>query len=125
MSEENSPLKIYADKECTQPISAIEWNNQTIITLVSGEKVVLPNTSKGGENATATFYIKNEKDYDYGITGISFTDNRVKVNVSSAWIRAKQVVQMTLIFYVPPNPTEEDIIDAGNIKITGYFIYYK
>jgi len=123
MSEQIDGLKIYADPECTQLVSTIEWNNSIKIKLADGTEKVLPNTVRGGESATATVWIRNESQYDYGITGISFDDSRVQVILSSAWVYPSRPTQMTIVFPVPQNPTKDDVIKAGKINITGYYIY--
>jgi hypothetical protein len=122
MSENISKLKIYADAECTQLISTIGWSNFIKIKLVNGTEKMLLNSARGGENATATVWIKNESTMDFGITEISFSDSRVQVILSEAWVYPQRPVQMTLVFSVPDKPTEKDIIEAGKINIQGYFI---
>jgi hypothetical protein len=123
MSENIDNLKLYADAECTQPISTIEWNNSVKIKLVDGTEKTIPNCARGGEKATATIWVRNEGPYDYGIIRISFPDDRVKIALSSAWIYPQRPIQMTLTFIVPKNPTKNDIIKAGTINIEGYYIY--
>jgi hypothetical protein len=123
MSEEIETLKIYADPECTMPISTIEWNNSVKITLVDGTEKVIPNCARAGESATATVWIKNESPFDYGITRISFSDPRVQVALSSSWIYPSRPTSLTLSFPVPNNPTKADIIPAGKVIIEGYYIY--
>jgi hypothetical protein len=123
MSEQIDNLQIYADEQCTQPISTIGWNNSIKIKLADGTEKILPNTARGGDSATTTVWIKNESPYDYGITGISFDDNRVQVILSSSWVYPNRPTQMTIIFPVPANPTKDDIVKAGKINITGYYIY--
>lgn len=122
-NEEIDQIKIYADAECTQPISIIEWYNSVKITLADKTTKVIPNTALGGENATAIVWARNEGPFDYGITGISFSDNRVQVILSSAWLYPKVPVQITLIFIVPSKPTKDDIIKSGKINIEGFYIY--
>lgn len=121
MSEEGN-LKIYADAKCTQPISNIVWSNFVTIHLVDGTEKILSNSARGGESATATVWIKNESTMDFGITEISFSDSRVQVILSEAWIYPQRPVQITLIFSVPANPRKNDIIEAGRINIQGYYI---
>ena len=122
-NEEIDQIKIYADAKCTQPISAIEWHNSVKITLADKTVKVIPNTALGGESASAIVWAINEGQFDYGITGISFSDSRVQVILSSSWLYPKVPVQITLIFLVPQNPTKNDIIKAGKINIEGFYIY--
>jgi hypothetical protein len=122
-NEEIDQIRFYADAECTQQISTIEWNNSVKITLADKTTKVIPNTALGGENAVAIVWVRNEGQFDYGITRISFSDNRVQVILSSAWLYPKVPVQVTLIFIVPPNPTKNDIMKAGKINIEGFYIY--
>lgn len=123
MSEQIDNLKIYADEQCTQPISTIGWSNSIKIKLADGTEKLLPNTARGGDKATITVWIKNESQYDYGITGISFDDSRVQIILSLSWVYPNRPTQMTIIFPVPVNPTKDDIIKAGKISIIGYYIY--
>lgn len=123
MSEDIEGLKIYADPECTQEISSIEWINSVKIHLVDGTDKIIPNCARAGENAVATVWVKNSSQFDYGITGISFSDSRVQVTLSSSWIYPNQSINMTLIFPVPTNPKKDDTIKVGKILIEGYYIY--
>jgi hypothetical protein len=122
-NEEIDNIKIYADAECTQPISTIEWHNSVKITLADKTIKIIPNTAIGGESASAIVWAKNEGPFDYGITGISFFDTRVQVILSASWLYPKVPVQITLVFMVPQNPTKNDIIKAGKINIEGFYIY--
>jgi hypothetical protein len=122
VSEDINHLKIYADAECTQPISTISWTNFIKIRLVDGSEKILNNSARGGENGTATVWIKNDGEFEFGITEISFSDPRVQAIISEAWIYPERPVQLTLIFPVPSNPTQADTIEAGKIKIQGYFV---
>lgn len=122
MSEEIDSIRIYADAECTQPISTVSWSNFFVIKLVDGTEKILPNSARGGENATATFWIKNDGPLDFGITSISFSDNRVEVKLSEAWVYPERPVQMSLVFHVPDIPKKSDTVEAGKINIQGYYI---
>jgi len=123
MSTPISPLKIYADPACTQQISTIGWNNSVKMTLVDGTIKVIPNCAKAGESATAEVWIKNPSPYDYGITSMSFSDPRVQILLSSAWIYPQRPINIKLVFPVPSKPAETDVIPAGKINIEGYYIY--
>lgn len=115
-------LKFYADSECTQPISTIAWSNFVTIKLIDGTQKIIPNSARGGETAHAAVWIKNHGQSDFGITDISFSDSRVQVKLSEAWIYPTRPVQMILIFPMPPNPTKADSIGEGKIIVKGYFI---
>jgi hypothetical protein len=121
MSEINK-LKFYADAECTQEIKTISWSNSTKIKLIDGTEKIVSNSVLGGREAIATVWLRNESQSDFGITGVFFPDNRVKINFSSAWVYPQRPIQMTLIFSVPQNPTKDDMIKDGQINIQGYFI---
>jgi hypothetical protein len=123
MSDQIEKLEIYADPECTQKISTISWNNSIKIKLVDGTEKILSNTANGGDTATATVWIKNESPYDYGITRVSFDDNRVQAFLSSSWVYPNRPTQLRIVFSVPQVPTRADIIKAGKINIEGYYIY--
>ena len=123
MGENISPLKIYADSECTQEVKTIEWSNSVKITLSDGSERIIPNCARAGDSAVATVWIKNSSDFDYGITRISFSDPRVLVTLSSSWVYPNRPTALTLSFPVPNNPTKSDIIPAGRIIIEGYYIY--
>jgi len=123
MSEQTDNLKIYADEQCTQLVSTIEWSNSIKIKLSDGSEKILSNTARGGDTATATVWIKNDSQFDYGITGISFDDPRVQVILSSSWVYPTRPTQLSIVFPVPANPTKADIIKAGKINISGYYIY--
>lgn len=122
MSEDIDNLRMYADEECTQPISTIEWNNSVKIILVDGTEKILSHTAHGGEKANAIIWIRNEGPHDYGITRISFSDPRIQVVLSSAWVYPQRPIMVTLIFNVPVHPTDADRIVAGKINIEGYYI---
>jgi hypothetical protein len=122
-TEEIDHIRIYADAECIQPISTIEWHNSVKITLADKTIKIIPNTALGGESATAIVWVRNEGPFDYGITGMSFSDSRVQVILSSAWLYPKVPVKITLVFSVPQNPTKNDIIKASKINIEGFYIY--
>lgn len=123
MVENINDLKIYADAECTQVVSTIVWNNFIKIKLADGTEKTIPNCARGGDKATATVWIKNDSPYDYGITEISFSDDRVQVLLSESWVYPQRPTRITLTFSVPRNPTKADIIKAGTIKVQGYYIY--
>jgi len=121
--EELGDLKIYADGECTQRISTIVWDNFVKMMLADGTEKIILNCARGGEKATATVWIRNEGQYDYGITRISFSDSRVRVVLSSAWIYPQRPIKITLVFSVPQKPTKNDTIKDGKINMEGYYIY--
>lgn len=123
MSEDVPDLKLYADAECTQPILTIEWNNKVIMKLVDGTEKILPNCARGGDKAIAAVWVKNETPYDFGITSVSFPDNRVRIVFSSPWVYPNQPVMLTLVFDVPEKATAKDIIRANKLQIGGYYIY--
>lgn len=123
MSEKIEGLKIYADPECTQEISTIAWNNSVKIVLADGTEKIIPNCARAGESATATVWVKNESPYDYGITRISFSDERVLLSLSSSWVYPSRPVNLTLTFPIPKNPAKTDIIKASKVNIEGYYIY--
>jgi hypothetical protein len=123
MSSDLNNLKIYANQECTQPISVIEWGNFVKVKLADGTEKIIPNTATGGETATATFWIRNEGEYDYGITHISFSDERVQVFLSESWIYPNKLIKITLTFPIPMRPTKKDVIQAGMIIIEGFYVF--
>lgn len=116
-------LKVYADEKYTEPISTIEWNIDTIITLITGAKFKLPNTAKAGDVITTTVWIRNESKYNYGIMNISFPDSRVEIAVKQPILRPNEATKLTIQFTVPEKPTEKDVIKSGKITIEGYYVY--
>ena len=116
-------LKIYADKACTKPINEIAWKNEVELTSVTGEKIKLPQTAKGGEKAEAEIWIRNESHYDYIITDIEFPDLRVKTSIDTGWLLPNSPVKIQLSFLVPKNPTPEDRIKSGKLIVAGYYVY--
>jgi hypothetical protein len=114
-------IKIFADKECMQPINVIEWHNRVIITFISDEKAVLRNTVLAGTVATAHVYVKNDWFGDFHVTGVSHADKRVKVSIAKKLLHPDDPVKMTVKFKVPENPTEADALKSGQVKIEGYY----
>ena|SRR3972149_5202806 len=123
MAFEIGNLKMYANEQCTKPVLTIGWNIEAIIILVTGETIKLTETAKAGDEAIAKVWVRNESHFDYGITGLSFPDKRVKVSVKKAWLKSNEVTELTIIFVVPKNPTEKDIIQSNKLKIEGYYVY--
>lgn len=126
MSETSVPelkeVQIYADKACQKPIDTIEWDNGYVLTLINGEKEELRNTAKADDVATAVVYLKNKNKWRFGITKISFPDERVKFKIANSWLSLGPV-ELTISFKVPKNPTLEDVIEKGKITIEGYYVY--
>ena len=58
-NEEIDQIKIYADAECTQPISTIGWHNSVKITLADKTTKNIPNTDLGGESESAIVWARN------------------------------------------------------------------
>jgi hypothetical protein len=104
-------------------VSVVEWGNFVKAKLVDGTEKIIPNTASGGETATATFWIKNEGENDYGITHISFSDKRVQISLSESWIYPNRPIKVTLTFPVPAHPTKDDTIQAGRIIIEGFYVF--
>jgi hypothetical protein len=120
MSESN--IKFFKDKERTQPLVNIEWNNESILSLFDGTKKVLKNTVEAGRTVKTLFYVFNDNPYGFGITKINFPDSRVKVSHSSSWIYKDNPIIITLEYTVPSNPTLKDVIKPQKLTIEGYFI---
>lgn len=116
-------LVIYADRDCKKRVEWIEWDSGLILTLINKKKITLENTSQGGETATATVYIRNEEEHRFGVTEITFPDERVKLKLEQPWLPYWVAVKLSISFDVPENPTPKDIIKAGKVKIVGYYIY--
>lgn len=123
MSQQVEGINFYADQECTKPISNISWNSSIKIKLADGTEQILPNTARGGDSAIAVIWVKNETEFDYGITEISFSDSRVQVLFSSSWVYPNRPTQISIVFHVPAVPTKSDIVEAGTVIVHGYFIY--
>jgi hypothetical protein len=116
-------IKFYADEQCTKPINTIEWDNAPVITLLSGEKMTLPNTAMEGTYAEATVWVRNEWVGKFYVTSISFHDERVTISIGSERLYPNKAVKLTVSFPVPKNPTKGDIIKAGEVKVEGYYVY--
>jgi len=116
-------LKFYADEACKTPINnTIEWDSEAIITLFSGEKVKFPNTAEVGAKATTKIWVRNESDYIFYVTSISFPDKRVKITIMTSQLYPNRPVELTISFDVPKNPTPEDIIKSGKFLIEGKYV---
>lgn len=120
---EDKILSIYPTKECKIPISAIEWNVETIIKLITGEVKRLKNTARAGQIVSVTVYIRNESDFPYAITEITYPDKRVKISVNSGWMDPWVPIELTVKFIVPQIVTPQSVIKADKITIKGNYIY--
>jgi len=116
-------IRFYADEGCTIPIDTIEWDNKVIKTLFSGEKVSFMNAAMEGDEATANVWVRNEWGAPFYVTAISFHDERVKIAIETDKLFPNKPAKLTLSFSVPKNPTQKDVVKAGQIKIEGYYVY--
>lgn len=116
-------IRIYAEKECRNIVKTIQWDKCLIIKLVTGEKKTLFNTAKANQNATSTFYLRNEGGYPYAITNISFHDKRLKVKINKGWLEPNGVAEIIVSFVVPEVVSPNDVIKEGIIEIDGYQHY--
>lgn len=121
--EVNDKIKIYSDIKCFIPINSIKWDSSFEIVLVDGTKETIPNTAVAGQTVIATFYIRNESEYRFGVTKIYHPDNRIKLSIGNPWLIPHNPIKMTLTFIVPLVVSPDDVIKTGQVQIEGYFIY--
>jgi len=115
-------IRIYADEECKKPIDAIEWDTKVVVTFIDGEKLELKNKALAGTVAVAYAYVKNDWWGDFHVTKVSHPDKRVKVSIAKKLLHPDDAVKLTVKFKVPENPTEADVMKAGQVKIEGYYV---
>lgn len=116
-------MKIYVDRLCKNPVDTIEWDNDLIINLVNGSQKRLPNTSKAGQTATSTVYVRNESKYAYAITSIKLPDKRLSISVEQDFLEPDAITKLTIVFVVPDKVTPDDVIKTGKFKIKGFHVY--
>jgi len=92
------------------------------VTFVSGEKKTLENMVLAGKTATAHVYLKNDWWGDFTITKVSHPDKRVKISIAKKLLHPDDAVKMTFKFKVPEKPSEADALEAGQVKIEGYYV---
>lgn len=118
-------LKFYLDAECTRPIEKVQWDKGFHVTMIGGKEEILPNTVETGGIATATFYVRNETPYKFGIKDFDFPDRRVKILITDSWllpmIPTKIVLTVSTIESAAQGITES-AVESAQLMIKGFFV---
>jgi len=118
-------IKFYFDEKCTRPLKKVEWDGGFRVTFDSGTEELIKNVAVAGQEATATFYVRNESNFRFGIRTISHPDDRVKIIVDAVdhdWLYPHEPIKVTFSVKVSPEPTKKDIVESANFVITGFFV---
>ena len=118
-------IKFYFDAECTQPIQKVQWNEGFRATMISGEEKILPNTIESGGVATATFYVKNETKYKFGVRELKFPDKRVIISITNDWLMPMVPVKVGLVISTAESAAKgvtEAAVESAQLTINGFFV---
>lgn len=104
-------------------MKTIKWDNKVEITLATGEKKLMESTAQAGEIAHVTMWLKNDNKYPFMITKMTHPDERIDIDIESAWINPDGKIKVRMEFRVPMKITPEDVIETADIEIKGFYRY--
>ena len=117
--EEIEPLKIYANPECTEPLTEILWINTDIIPVVEKDgSIRMANFVKVGERATAECWVKNGSKFDFGIQAVMCSNPNIQVFLTESVIYPTRPVKLSLL----ATAKEGESFGCPSILIKGYYV---
>jgi len=114
-------IKFYFDSECKRPIEKVQWDSGFHVTMADGKTEHIQNVVKEGEMAVATFYVRNETEFRFGVRDFSFPDRRVKIHIVESWLYPSVPVKVVLSVLMLPT-TKKEIVESAQFSINGFFV---
>ena len=121
MSELKDGIKFYFDPKCRNPIGTIQWDSGFRVTMANGNVEHIQNVIKEGEMAVATFYVRNETKYRFGVRELNFPDKRVKISIAESWLYPLVPVKVVLSILMSPT-TRKEVVESAQFLIDGFFV---